>query len=207
VEPAIALEGDAGQCFQVTPHSTQDDCERVRAQAESAGGRLVSLASGLGWMFPMTSRDADVRAQGIETTRRSLQVAAWSGVDALLVVPGGVGVGEDVPTRYDAAYDNALASPRAGCYFDVGNVLVSGYPEQWIEILAGRVSRVHFKDWKRSVGNIDGFCPLLEGDVDFPAVMSALRTVGYNGAVTSEFFNCEEDLPTISRAMDTILAS
>ena len=92
-----------------------------------------------------------------------------------------------------------------GSYFDVGNVLQTGYPEQWIAILSGRISRVHFKDWKRSVGNIDGFCALLEGDVDYPAVMAALRAAGYDGPVTAEFFNCEADLPAISRAMDKIL--
>lgn len=99
------------------------------------------------------------------------------------------------------------ADQRAfGAYFDVGNVLQTGFPEQWISILGTRISRVHFKDWKRSVGNIDGFCDLLEGDVDFPAVMKALRETGYDGAVTSEFFNCEGALPKISRAMDKILA-
>ena len=92
-----------------------------------------------------------------------------------------------------------------GVYFDVGNVLQTGYPEQWISILGSRIARVHLKDWKRSVGNINGFCPLLEGDVDFPAVMAALREAKYGGPVTSEFFNCEDDLPAISRAMDKIL--
>ena len=248
VEATIAFEGDTSQCFQVSPNSSREDCLRVREAAEKAGVQIVSVASGLGWKLPLSSREDSVRAQGIETTRLSLQVASWLGVDALLVVPGGVGLGcESPPTRYDVAYDNALSSlrelaptaqevgvtlavenvwnkfllsplemrdfldalgsPRAGCYFDVGNVLINGYPEQWIEILGGRISRIHFKDWKRSVGTIQGFCPLLEGDVDFPAVVAALRSVGYNGAVTSEFFNCEGDLPAISRAMDSILSA
>lgn len=99
------------------------------------------------------------------------------------------------------------ADERAfGAYFDVGNVLQTGFPEHWISILGSRISRIHFKDWKRSVGNIDGFCALLEGDVNFPAVMKALRQTGYDGPVTSEFFNCEDELPAISRAMDEILA-
>ncbi len=93
-----------------------------------------------------------------------------------------------------------------GVYFDVGNVLQTGYPEQWISILGRRIARVHLKDWKRSVGTIDGFCPLLEGDVDFPAVMHALRSAGYQGPLTSEFFNCEGELGQISRDMDEILA-
>ncbi len=93
-----------------------------------------------------------------------------------------------------------------GVYFDVGNVLQTGFPEQWISILGSRITRVHLKDWKRSIGNIDAFCALLDGDVNFPEVMKALRSTGYKGALTSEFFNCEEDLGHISRAMDKILA-
>ena len=95
---------------------------------------------------------------------------------------------------------------EAGAYFDVGNVAVFGYPEQWIRILRDRICRIHFKDFKRSVGNISGFCPLLEGDVDFPAVMEALREIEYDGPVVSEFSNCEDQLPAISAAMDKILA-
>lgn len=99
---------------------------------------------------------------------------------------------------------DAANSPRVGCYFDVGNVLVNGYPQQWIEILAHRIVRVHFKDFQTEVGTIDGCCPLLQGDVDFAAVMRSLKTVGYQGPITSEFFDCEADLPAISRAMDKI---
>ena len=93
-----------------------------------------------------------------------------------------------------------------GAYFDVGNVIAFGFPEHWIPILNEQICRIHFKDFKREVGTLSGFCPLLEGDVDFPAVMKSLREIGYNGPVVSEFGNCEADLTTISQAMDLILA-
>ena len=99
-----------------------------------------------------------------------------------------------------------IGSAQVGAYFDVGNVIYSGYPEQWIRILGQRIKRIHFKDFKREVGNLSGFCDLLDGDVNFPAVMQALKEIGYDGPVTSEFFNCEADLPKISEAMDKILA-
>jgi hypothetical protein len=35
--------------------------------------------------------------------------------------------------------------------------------------------------------------------------MQALRDIGYDSFVTSEFFDCEADLPAISQAMTTIL--
>jgi hexulose-6-phosphate isomerase len=42
------------------------------------------------------------------------------------------------------------------------------------------------KDFKKSVGTLNGFCDLGEGDVDFKAVRRALRSVRYNGYITAE---------------------
>lgn len=74
-----------------------------------------------------------------------------------------------------------------------------------MRILGLRIVRVHFKDFQKKIGTIDGFCPLREGDVDWPSVMKALHEANYSGPVTAEFFNFEEQLPAISAAMDAIL--
>ena len=79
-----------------------------------------------------------------------------------------------------------IGSPAVQSYFDVGNVLQFGYPEQWIATLGQRIKKVHVKDFKTSVGNITGFCQLLDGDVNWPVVIAALRTVGYDGYITAE---------------------
>lgn len=71
-------------------------------------------------------------------------------------------------------------------YFDVGNVVATGYPEQWIKILNKRIKKIHFKDFKREVGNLNGFVDLLSGDVDYPAVIKALKDIDYNDWVTAE---------------------
>jgi len=81
-----------------------------------------------------------------------------------------------------------INSPFVGAYFDVGNVVLSGYPEQWIKILGKRIKKVHFKDYRRSVGTLDGFVDILSGDVNYPAVMQSLKYVGYEGWVTAEVF-------------------
>ena len=81
---------------------------------------------------------------------------------------------------------DAAGSPFVGAYFDVGNVLVSGYPEHWIKILGSRIKKVHFKDFKRSVGSLEGFVDILSGDVDYPAVAKSLARIGYDGWVTAE---------------------
>ncbi len=81
---------------------------------------------------------------------------------------------------------DSFGSDMVGAYFDVGNVLLTGYPDQWIKILGSRIKRVHIKDFKLSVGTVDGFVDLLEGDVDFEAVKKALAEVGYDSYVTGE---------------------
>ena len=83
-------------------------------------------------------------------------------------------------------YIKELHSDYAGVYFDAGNVLQFGYPEQWIQILGKHIRKVHVKDFKRSVGNITGFVPLLAGDVNWKAVLTALHEIGYHDTVTAE---------------------
>ena len=102
---------------------------------------------------------------------------------------------------------DSFASPWVGSYLDVGNMLVTGYAEDWIRILGKRVASVHFKDFKRSVGTIEGFCDLLEGDCNYPEVMAALREVGYEGPCVAEFFDIDvAALRRTSEAMDKIAA-
>jgi len=90
---------------------------------------------------------------------------------------------------------DSFNSEMVGAYFDVGNVLLTGYPQQWIRILGQRIKRVHVKDFKRSVGTVEGFVDLLEGDVNFQAVKEALIDIGYDGYVTAELLPFEPGRP------------
>ena len=87
------------------------------------------------------------------------------------------------------AFIDAVGSPMVGSYFDVGNCLRNGYPEQWIRMLGKRIKSVHFKDFRVNVGNLQGFVDLFEGDVNYPEVMAALREVGYQGYCVVEVFS------------------
>ena len=103
-----------------------------------------------------------------------------------------------------------INSPWIQSYFDVGNVLLTSYPEHWIKILGKRISKVHFKDFKTSIGNLEGFCDLLTGDVNYKAVMDAFKNAGYDGWATCETgpykTNNEVNLKHISDAMDYIFS-
>lgn len=100
-------------------------------------------------------------------------------------------------------------SPYVGAYFDVGNVVKDGYPEHWVSILGNRVKKVHFKDFRRSVGNINGFVSLLDGDTNYPEVIKQLKSIGYNDYVTGEMgdfkYYPNGIIENTSRAMDIIL--
>ena len=77
-------------------------------------------------------------------------------------------------------------SKRVGAYFDVGNVMLTGYPDQWIRILGSRIKRIHIKDFKLDIGTSDGFVDLLDGDVDFESIKKELAEINYDGYVTAE---------------------
>ncbi|GLX68630.1 sugar phosphate isomerase/epimerase family protein [Paenibacillus glycanilyticus] len=105
---------------------------------------------------------------------------------------------------------DAVGSDYVGSYFDVGNVVYSGYPEHWISILNKRIKKVHFKDYRRQAGGLHGFVDLLAGDVDYPAVMAALEAINYNGYVIAEMIppynhHTKQIVYNTSAAMDAIL--
>jgi hexulose-6-phosphate isomerase len=83
---------------------------------------------------------------------------------------------------------DSIGSPYVGVYFDVGNVIQIGFPEQWIKILGSRIKKVHIKDFKKSVGTAEGFVNLLYGDVNWPDVISALKEIEYDSYIIAELF-------------------
>lgn len=84
------------------------------------------------------------------------------------------------------SFIDSFDSAFVGAYFDVGNVVLTGYPEQWIRILGKRIKKVHFKDYRREPGGFGSFVDLLAGDVDYPAVMTAFKEIGYDGYCNAE---------------------
>lgn len=98
-----------------------------------------------------------------------------------------------------AGFVDDIGSPYVGAYFDVGNVLAFGFPEQWIRILGKRIHKVHVKDFRPEIGNIRGFTPLLNGEVDWPQVTAAMAEIGYTDFVTAELapyrFHPEQLIP------------
>jgi L-ribulose-5-phosphate 3-epimerase len=86
-----------------------------------------------------------------------------------------------------ARYVDEFESPLLRAYFDVGNIVFYGYPQDWIRTLGPRIAKMHLKDFKldRSGGKFT-WTNIGEGDIDWPEVRRALDEVKYSGFVTTE---------------------
>ena len=100
-----------------------------------------------------------------------------------------------------AAFIDGFGSDYVRAYFDVGNILLYGYPQHWIRSLGGRICRVHVKGFDTKTF---GWTSLLAGSVDWPAVMSAFKDIGYSGFMTAELPPDERGLAGISADMSEI---
>ncbi len=88
-------------------------------------------------------------------------------------------------------YVDEFNSPAVGWHFDIGNVINTGWPEQWIRILGPRIQKLHIKEYSRKKRDAEGLwkgfaVEYLEGDNDWPAIVKALDEVGYQGWAIAE---------------------
>lgn len=106
-------------------------------------------------------------------------------------------------------YVDEFKSPWVKAYFDVGNIVFYGYPQDWIRTLGRRIVRIHFKDFKldRRQGRFD-FTHLGEGDIDWPEVRKAIAEAAPNATwVTTEISGGDRAyLTDVVKRVDRILA-
>jgi L-ribulose-5-phosphate 3-epimerase len=86
-----------------------------------------------------------------------------------------------------ARYVDEFQSPWLKAYFDVGNIVLYAFPQDWIRTLGARIVKIHLKDFNidRQNGRF-AWKAIGEGDIDWPEVRRALRDIGYAGYVTTE---------------------
>lgn len=110
-----------------------------------------------------------------------------------------------------ARFLDEFESPWIGAYFDIGNVVRFGWPEQWIRILGKRIHKLDIKEYSRKIqlneGLRKGFnVEIGDGDVDWAEVRKALAEIGYSGWATAEVGNGDRKrLADIGRRMDKVL--
>lgn len=104
-----------------------------------------------------------------------------------------------------AQFLDQVASPRVGFYFDPGNMRIFHHSEHWARLCGRHIKKVHAKDfsWQNHVVQ---WPPLLEGQVNFPAVMAELRAAGYDDALVSEVPPSVAPLEDTAKAIRRIMA-
>ena len=111
-----------------------------------------------------------------------------------------------------ARYIDEFESEWIGVHFDVGNVVLYGWPEQWIRTLGKRILKTDVKEFSRAKcdkeGRWKGFnVPLMKGDCDWPAVIKALKEIKYVGWGAAEIAGGDEKyLAGVAKDMNTIFA-
>lgn len=191
-DPAVRAEGVAG-------------LETALRDARAYGASTVLLVPAV-VTENISYADAYVRSQ--EEVRTVLPLASELGVKIAF---------ENVWNRFllspleFARYIDEFESEMVGAYFDVGNIVNYGWPEQWIRTLGPRILKLDIKEYSRAKrdkeGPYAGFqVELGEGDNRWPAVMEAVREIGYQGWATAEIpGGGRERLADIAARMNRIL--
>jgi hexulose-6-phosphate isomerase len=111
-----------------------------------------------------------------------------------------------------ARYIDELNSPFVKAYFDVGNVMRWGLPQQWIEVLGKRIGKIHVKEFSlktaMSKGMLKAFdFPMGQGDIEWKRVREELAKISFHGWATAEVRGGDRQrLAEISAEMNKILA-
>jgi L-ribulose-5-phosphate 3-epimerase len=107
-----------------------------------------------------------------------------------------------------ARYVDEFETPWVRAYFDVGNVVLFAYPQDWIRTLGSRIMKLHVKDFR-----LDGrnrrydWVNIGEGDIDWPEVRRALTEIKYSGYMTTELRRGDAAyLKDLSARLDRFLA-
>ncbi len=101
-------------------------------------------------------------------------------------------------------YVDEFKSPWVRAYFDVGNVVMYGFPQEWVRTLGKRIVKFHLKDFDTKTRQ---FVPLREGSIDWKEVRKAIGEIAFSGFLTVELPAGDETyLREVSRRVDQIFA-
>ncbi len=103
-----------------------------------------------------------------------------------------------------ARYVDEFDSPFLRAYFDVGNIVISGIPQDWIRTLGKRIVKVHIKGFNEKTKK---FVNLGDGTINWLEVRRAFSDIGYSGYITAELPGGNfEYLKDVSSRMDKIIS-
>lgn len=190
--------------------ATSPDAE-VRAKSADCFKLAVDTAVDMGC-------DTILTVPGAVTSDITYEAAWENGAKTLaMVVPYAEAKG--ITMAIENVWNKFLLSPRemvqfvdsfgsryVMSYFDIGNIVIYGFPQHWIKSLGKRIKRVHIKGFAMKGFESFAWTQLLESTIDWKAVASALKEIGYDGWVTAELGPDARGLKGIAGDMDHILA-
>ena len=105
-----------------------------------------------------------------------------------------------------ANYVDSFKSPYLKAYLDVGNMVLFGYPQDWVRTLGKkRIAKVHIKDFRFKKGLAE-FVDLWDGEIEWKEVHKAFADIGYEGIATVELRGGDAAyLADVSKRFDRIL--
>jgi L-ribulose-5-phosphate 3-epimerase len=232
VEERFRLAKDVGfEGVEVTRHSREEEIDpRILARAsEKAGIPIHGVVNGThpdlqaaideaeiyGATTVLHVARADAEASYMENYRRTQELiraaiphAEKKRVKILVENVWATFLIEPLST---ARYLDELGSPWVKAYFDVGNVMRWGWPQQWIEVLGNRIDKIHIKEYSLKVamkeGMIKGFdLPIGQGDINWKRVREELQKIRFRDWATVEVPGGDRQrLADISAQMDGVL--
>ncbi len=185
---------------------------------KSMEGMRASLRNAKLWgsdtvlLVPAVVNPQTTYAQAWERSQRQIRLLIPMAAELKVVI----GL-EEVGNRFllspleFARYVDEFNSPWIRAYFDVGNIMSYGYPQDWIRTLGKRIVKVHIKDWANRIDpaikkRVPEYVALLEGEVDWKAVHQAFADIDYRGTATLELAAGDaEYIKDVSRRFDRIL--
>lgn len=168
-----------------------DSADRRRAYERSmaAFDRAQWLGAGLVVLTP-----AIVGGPGEPRAQMRYEEAYTRSVESLLALrfeaqPRGIHIACDIrDTRFllspmeARGFIERVNSPFVGLSLDLGSLLPTGYPPDWIASLGHRVFHVYLTD--RRLDQPGAPCLIGDGDVDGPATLEALKAARFDGPLT-----------------------
>lgn len=196
----------SGLCsFLFWPYSLTSNDETRRKKGGELARKMIAAAADLGtpnllvvpgavyipWAPEATPVPNNVCwERATEAIRGVLGEATTAGVSLNMenIFANGFLLSPEEMNRFVDQFD----SPQVNVHFDTGNIMQYQFPEHWIDICGKRIRNIHLKEYsKRGTNefNLESFRPLLDGTTDWPAVLTALQKIGYDGYLTFEYFH------------------
>lgn len=206
VEEVLAARDETGLPIHGVVNSSSPDIRSAVDLSKRYGGTSVLVVAGR--VNEETSYDDNYR----DWSRRLQENAPYAEDQGIRLLVENVWNNFLLSPLEMAQFIDEIDSPAVGVYFDVGNVVRFGWPEQWIRILGDRIGKLDIKEYsrdlQRNAGLWEGFkVEIGDGDSNYPAVREALQEIGFEGWATAEVpGGGAERLEEIARRMDDVLS-